>query len=139
MSASVFLDTNVIVYAVDTTPDAVHKRTVARRLLLAGDFGLSAQVVQEFYVTATGKLKRPLKVATAARWVERLCRAEFIALDATLIKLAVAHSQRYRISYWDAANVAAAEALGAVTLYTEDLNHGQTYGNVRVENPFLDL
>jgi predicted nucleic acid-binding protein len=46
-------------------------------------------------------------------------------------------SQRFHISYWDGAIVAAAEALGATVLYTEDLNHGQRYGTVRVENTFL--
>lgn len=45
--------------------------------------------------------------------------------------------QRYQLSYWDSAIIAAANALGATMLYTEDLNHGQLYGRTRVENPFL--
>jgi predicted nucleic acid-binding protein len=52
------------------------------------------------------------------------------------VKIAAEVSQRYRISYWDGAIVAAAEALGARTLYSEDLSDGQRYGPVRVENPF---
>jgi predicted nucleic acid-binding protein len=47
-------------------------------------------------------------------------------------------SERYRINYWDGAILAAAEALGAETLYTEDLGHGQIYGSVRAINPFLE-
>ena len=47
------------------------------------------------------------------------------------------HARRYQLSYWDGAIIAAAERLGARVLYSEDLNHGQTYGSVRVENPFL--
>ena len=137
MSASFFLDTNVIVYAVDTTHGAAHKRMMARKIIRAGDFGVSAQVVQEFYVTATKKLKRPLSIASAARFVEQLLRADFVGLDASLIKLGIAHSRRYQISYWDGAIIAAAEALGATTLYSEDLNHGQSYGSVRVLNPFV--
>lgn len=137
MSASFFLDTNVIVYAVDTTHGAAHKRMIARKIIRAGDFGVSAQVVQEFYVTATRKIKRPLSVASAARFVEQLIRAEFVALDTSLIKLGIAHSRRYQISYWDGAIIAAAEAMGAATLYSEDLNHGQIYGAVRVLNPFV--
>jgi predicted nucleic acid-binding protein len=60
-------------------------------------------------------------------------------VDPALIKVAILLSAHYKISYWDAAIVAAAEALGATTLYSEDLNHGQSYGSVRVENPFRDL
>ena len=139
MSVECFLDTNVIVYAVDTTRGAAHKRQIARKILRDGNFGVSTQVLQEFYVTATKKLKRPLSVSTAARWVDMLCRAELVNLDAALIKLAIVRSQRYQISYWDGAIIAAAEALGAAILYSEDLSHGQSYGSVRVENPFFGI
>ena len=53
------------------------------------------------------------------------------------MRIAVELSELYRISYWDAAVLAAAEALGAHTVYSEDLNNGQQYGRVRVMNPFL--
>jgi predicted nucleic acid-binding protein len=136
MTAEIFLDTNVIVYAVDTTRGAAHKRQIARKILRAGDFGISTQVLQAFYVTSTQKLKRPLSVSTAARWIDQLCRAELVSLDASLVKLAIAYSRRYQISYWDGAIIAAAEALGATTVYSEDMNHGQTCGTVKVVNPF---
>lgn len=136
MSAEFFLDTNIVVYAVDTTRGAAHKRQIARKILREGGFGISTQVLQEFYVTATKKLKRPLSLPTAARWVEQLCKAELVTLDASLIKLAIAYSNRYRISYWDGAILAAAEALGAGVVYSEDLSHGQAYGSVKVVNPF---
>jgi predicted nucleic acid-binding protein len=58
-------------------------------------------------------------------------------IDPSLIRTAIAVSQRYRIHYWDGAILAAAESLGAEIVYTEDLNHGQSYGSVRVINPFL--
>lgn len=57
-------------------------------------------------------------------------------IDADLVRRAVALSHRHVISYWDAALIAAAERLDAPVLYTEDLNHGQLYGSVRVVNPF---
>lgn len=139
MSVECFLDTNVAVYAIDTTRGAAHKRQIARKILRDGNFGVSTQVLQEFYVTATKKLKRPFSVSTAARWVDMLCRAELVNLDAALIKLAIVRSQRYQISYWDGAIIAAAEALGASILYSEDLSHGQSYGSVRVENPFFGI
>ena len=58
------------------------------------------------------------------------------AIDHRLVRIAIESSARYAISYWDAAILAAAEALGAHTVYSEDLNHGQKYGPVRVVNPF---
>ena len=136
MSVEVFLDTNVVVYAVDTTRGAAHKRQIARKILRKGGFGISTQVLQEFYVTATKKLKRPLSLPTAARWVDQLCRGELITVDASLVKLGIAYSRRYQISYWDGAIISAAEALGATTIFSEDLNHGQSYGAVKVLNPF---
>lgn len=139
MAVEIFLDTNVIVYAVDMSPASSAKRTTARGILRASEFGLSAQVLQEFYVTTTRELKRPLSVLTAARWVEQLSRAEFVGLDLTTIKLAIAYSQRHQISHWDGAIIAAAEALGAATVYSEDLSDGQRYGSVTIENPFRGL
>jgi predicted nucleic acid-binding protein len=53
-----------------------------------------------------------------------------------LVQIAVALSQRFAISYWDAAILAAAEALGSHIVYSEDFNDGQQYGQVRVVNPF---
>lgn len=135
MTAKVFLDTNVIVYAIDSAAPAA-KRQAARDLLRDAKFALSTQVVQEFYVTATRKLKKPLSAPVAARWVDQLCRADCIGLDVALVKLAIAHSQRFQISFWDAAIIAAAEMLGVEKVLTEDLNDGQRYGAVTVENPF---
>jgi predicted nucleic acid-binding protein len=60
-----------------------------------------------------------------------------VTVDQPLIRVGIEISLRYRIDYWDGAILAAAERLGAGTLYTEDLNHGQSYGPVRVVNPFL--
>ncbi len=136
MSADIFLDTNILVYAVDTTRGAAHKRQIAREILRRGGFGISTQVLQEFFVTVTRKLKRPLSASTAARWVDQLCCAELIGLDVSLVKLGIAYSSRYQISYWDGAIIAAAEALGASKLYSEDLSDGQSYGSVKVVNPF---
>ncbi len=139
MSAEVFLDTNIVVYAVDTSPASAAKNKRARHIIRGGKFGVSAQVVQEFYVTSTRKLKKPLSTSMAIKWVDRLCRAEFTPVDAAIIKMGIANAKRYQISYWDGAILAAAEALGAPVLFTEDLNHGQSYGAVKVVNPFLPV
>lgn len=137
MSAKVFLDTNVLVYAVDTTRGAAHNRQIARKIVRSGQFGLSAQVLQKFFVTVTRKLKRPLSKASALRVVNELSRHDVVTLDVSLVRAGIAVSQRYQISHWDGAIIAAAEALGAKTVFSEDLNHGQRYGDVTVENPFL--
>ena len=103
----------------------------------ATHFGLSAQVLQEFYTVVIRKPDRPLTPARALQWLLKLEQQPCAAVDMPLIKVAIEISWRYRISYWDGAILAAAERLGAEVLYTEDLNHGQAYGTVRVINPFL--
>jgi len=138
MNVDAFLDTNVLVYAAAGREQEAAKQARALDLIDEIDFGLSAQVLQEFYVTVVRKAETPLSPAEALEWIEQLEAFPCQSLDPGLVKLGVEISQRYRISYWDGAIVAAAEALGARTLFTEDLNHDQTYGSIRVVNPFID-
>jgi predicted nucleic acid-binding protein len=138
MSVDVVLDTDILVYAVDSDPASDAKRRRARDLIREDRFGVSAEIVQEFYIAVTRRLARPLPPVVAARWVDRLCRCAFVPADAPLLKSAIIRAQAWRIPYWDAAAISAAEALGASTLYTEQLRHGQVYGSVRAVNPFLD-
>ena len=102
------------------------------------DFGLSAQVLQEFYVAVTRKIRKPLAPETAVALMDEYRVFPTVATDYPLIVAAVELSLRHGISYWDAAILAAAEALDAPTLYTEDLQDGQLYGSVRAVNPFRD-
>ncbi len=113
------------------------KRKSASELIGGTNFGLSAQVLQEFYTVVIRKPDRPLSPAKAWEWLVDLERQPCAAIDRSLVKTAIDISKRYRIDYWDGAILAAAERLGAETVYTEDLNHGQSYGAVRVINPFL--
>ncbi|HEY1273054.1 MAG TPA: PIN domain-containing protein [Terriglobales bacterium] len=136
MIASEFFDTNVLVYAAVGTGRDEHKRERALELIESVEFGTSAQVLQEFYVTVVKKAARPLSPAQALEWIEQWTAFPCRAIDHQLVRIAVEYSERYEISYWDAAIVAAAEALGAHTVYSEDLNDGQHYGQVRVVNPF---
>ncbi|HVT03063.1 MAG TPA: PIN domain-containing protein [Thermoanaerobaculia bacterium] len=138
MIARSFLDTNVLVYAAAGRGADESKRLRALELIMSEEFGLSAQVLQEFYVTVTRKLRSPLSPETAIEWIEQLDAFPQVPIDASLVKVAIENSVRYRISYWDAAIVAAAERLGARTLYSEDLSDGQMYGSVTVLNPFVD-
>jgi predicted nucleic acid-binding protein len=136
MSVECFLDTNVLVYATAGRGTEEEKRKRALELIESKDFGLSAQVLQEFYVTVTRKVEIPLTVDQALEWIEQLETFPNLAIDANLVKIAIEISERYRISYWDGAIIAATKALGADTLYSEDLNDEQFYGSVRVCNPF---
>jgi len=74
----------------------------------------------------------------ARKWIDRLSRYRVVPTDLALVEAAIRGSESHRISYLDAAIVAAAERLGAGILYPEDLNHGQRYSTVLVQNPFRD-
>jgi predicted nucleic acid-binding protein len=139
MSVESFLDTNVLVYAAAAAPHEEEKRKRAFACIEEGGFGLSTQVLAEFYVTATMKVQRPISVEDASEWVEWLSTFEVMAVDTALVRIGIDLSQRFRISYWAGAGLGAAEALDAKTLYTEDLSHGQLYGSVRVVDPFREL
>ena len=136
MKIDCFLDTNILIYAVSANDAEAKKRRTAIELLRT-KFAVSTQVLQEFYATSTRKPNIPLTPIEALTWLEMLEQQPCAVIDPSLIKTAIATSQRFRIAYWDAAIIAAAERLGAETLFTEDLNHGQSYGSVRVINPFL--
>jgi predicted nucleic acid-binding protein len=138
MSVDCFLDTNILVYAISSAKGEVRKRTKALDLVQQSDFGLSAQVLQEFYVTVTRKIRTPVAPDLAVALMDEYRQFPMVPTDYPLIVSAVELSLRYGISYWDAAIVAAAEVLEASTLYTEDLNHGQRYGQVLAVNPFLE-
>ncbi len=134
--ADVFLDTNILIYAATGRADEPAKWEAAHGLLTT-QFGTSGQVLAEFYANVTRKATPPLPPDDARRWVSLLGRKPFVMVDERLVLAGIDLSQRYKISYWDGAILAAAERLGAATVYSEDLNHGQAYGSVRVVNPFI--
>jgi predicted nucleic acid-binding protein len=136
MNAKVFFDTSVLVYAAVGTGKDEQKRKRALALVESEDFGTSAQVLQEFFVTVVRKASQPLSAEKALEWIEQWIAFPCQAVDHQLVRIAIEKSVRFGISYWDAAILAAAEALGAKTVYSEDLNEGQNYGLVRVINPF---
>jgi predicted nucleic acid-binding protein len=136
MTAKVFFDTNVLVYAAVGTGRDEPKRRRALDLIDSEEFGTSAQVLQEFYVTVVRKAADPLSAEQALEWIEQWAAFPCKNIDHQLVRIAIERSERYAISYWDAAILAAAEALGSHTVYSEDLNDGQRYGQVRVINPF---
>lgn len=137
MSAEVFLDTNVLLYSISKSPAEAGKQRIADALASTPDFGVSAQVCQEFIAVAGGKMRRSITAEETRAFVAMLLEHPFVPTDAELIRTAMEIQQRFQVSYWDAAILAAAQRLGAKTIYSEDLSHGQQYGSVQVVNPFL--
>ena len=131
------IDTNVLLYSVLTDPRDREKRVRAREILTTGDVGFSVQVLQEFYVQAThpGRVGR-LSHEQAVEEVGYLSRYPVQDMTLAIFHAALTTKRRFQISYWDAAIIEAARALGCSEVLTEDLNHGQNYDGVRVVNPF---
>ena len=132
-----FVDTNILLYAISRDRGERAKATRANDILTARDLGLSVQVLQEFYVQAT-RPTRPDRLSDdqAARLVQSFLRFRVQGIDTQLMLAALATCQRFRLSYWDAAILEAARAIGREVVLSEDLNDGQDYDGVRVENPF---
>ena len=131
-----FLDTNVLVYAAGSTPRYDAKRKRALELIAVGDCAVSGQVLAEFYFNATKATKLNLSHEAALDWLEDFRRFPVVPITADLVARGAATAVRYQIRYWYGAIIAAAQEIGAATLYSEDLNAGQRYGSVRVINPF---
>ena len=136
MNAAKFLDTNILLYAYDR--DAPAKRKVALRLVeqgwsSPGETAISVQVLQEFHVNLE---KSGVSRTEATQIVRDFSQWPVVDNSLDLFHSALEEQARWRISLWDALILAAARASGAVELVTEDLNHGQDYGGIRVVNPF---
>jgi len=132
-----FVDTNVLLYAISQSTNERAKSERANEILGRRDIGLSVQVLQEFYVQATRSSRSDaLSHEQAARLVESFVRFPVQMTTPSLVLAAAATHHRFGISYWDAAILEAARALGCDVVLSEDLAAGQDYGGVRVDNPF---
>ena len=138
ISADVFLDANILLYASSAAPADAAKRERAQALLVEERFAVSAQVLQEFIANALRKNSLGLTEANIDAALELASHVPVQPITRELIVEAVALRRRFQVSQWDATILAAARALGCHTLYSEDLNHGQDYDGVRVVNPFVD-
>ncbi len=132
-----FVDTNILLYSISTALAETAKALIARELLRSHDLALSTQVLQEFYVQATRpsraqRLQHDEAVALIATWQ----RYPVQDLTIGIVHRALEASARWQLSYWDAAIVEAARAVGCDTVLSEDLQHGQVFDGVRVLNPF---
>jgi predicted nucleic acid-binding protein len=139
MSGKVFIDSNIIVYAYDSHDPLKQARAQAcLTSAMAEETGrLSVQVLGEFFVVVTRRIKNPLSVPEAEKVVAILAALPITPIDLSLVRRAIETQKEYGISYGDALIIAAAERADCVRVLSEDLNAGQIYNNVLVENPFF--
>lgn len=139
MNRRVFVDTNVWVYAVD---DAEPVRQARARQVLeptaTRDLVVSAQVLGEFFAVVTRKLQRPAPAIEARQMVAHMSRLPVVPVDVQLVDAAMAGTDAWQASFWDALIIAAAHTSGCDLVLSEDLGHGRRYGSVVVEDPFRD-
>jgi predicted nucleic acid-binding protein len=139
MSDKFFVDTNILLYAYDRTAGQKHQRSRAllEQLWQTGEGTLSTQVLQEFCVNIRHKVHTPVPVAEVREILDEYQAWDIQFIWPTTIMKALDKESKFRIAFWDALILQSAEDAGASVLYTEDLNHGQLYGPVRVLNPLL--
>ena len=132
-----FLDTNILLYSISRDPAEAAKRDRAIDLLDRDDGALSVQVLQEFYVQATRATRRDaLPHDIAAGLIRTWLRFQVQETSVSIMTGALEIKAEHGLSYWDAAIVAAARALGCRELYSEDMTHGREIEHVKIINPF---
>ena len=135
-----FVDTNVLLYAVSEVPDETGKRMRAREVLTEPDLAASVQVLQEFFHQATRPTRpRSLSAYSALKFLEPILLFRIQTMTTRVFLEAVEFSQRFRLSYWDSAILAAARVMDCDAVYSEDLSAAQDYDGLRVINPFANL
>lgn len=138
MTAPVFVDTNVLVYRQDRSNPVRQSRADdwIAHLVRHRSARLSFQVLQELYATLTRKV-RPAFAPEEARGIVRdLAVWQPVTINLPILERGWQIQERYRLSWWDALIVAAAQSCACSALLTEDLQHGQDLGRVRVIDPF---
>ncbi len=132
-----FIDTNVLLYSISHHPTEARKRDIAVAIVDDDNLALSVQVLQEFYVQAT-RASRPdavsheIAVGLIRTWLRFKVQDVTLAVMLGALELKAIHG----LSYWDAAIVASARALGCRELLSEDMSHGREIDGVIITNPF---
>ncbi len=137
MSARCFVDTNILVYAHDASAGQKHERARAlvEALWQSRSAVVSTQVLQELSVNVRRKAASPLDLEATRELIADYLAWHVVVNDGQAVLGALDIEQRYKVSFWDALVIHAAQVAGAEILYSEDLADGQRYGGVRVVNP----
>ena len=135
--SKIFIDTNIFIYTLDQKDEK--KRDLARKMVKkvveSHQPVISTQVIKEFYVVASNKLKAdPIVVKNI---IHNFHNMEIVNNDLELIEQAIDISILSQLSFWDSLVIAAAEKANCEYVLSEDLNSGQSYRGVKVLNPFL--
>lgn len=132
-----FVDTNILIYAHDRSAGPKHARArqLIEHLWTSGQGVLSTQVLQELCVNLRRKVAHPLPGEEIRKLIEDYLSWEIVINTPQSILAALSVEARYKVSYWDALILQAAETCGAAVLYSEDLASRQRYGPVEVVNP----
>jgi len=134
-----FLDTNLLIYATSLAADHAQKKPLARAWVERTDWGVSTQVLMEFYAQAR-QPRHGLLPTAAEDFVRELAASRPVqAVDTPLVLEALRLRNRRYLSHWDAAILVAARLLGARYVVSEDMAHDEDYDGVTVINPFLEL
>ena len=133
-----FLDTNVLVYAHDRSAGEKYRRALnlVEELATRQNGALSIQVLQEFFVTVTTRLPKPLPLHEAAAIVSDLGALPIHAPGVSDVLAAIDLHDRLQVSFWDAMILRSASVLRCAVVWSEDLAHGRGYDDVEVRNPF---
>jgi len=140
MSDKYFVDTNILIYAHDRSAGWKHDRArqLLERLWISGQGVLSTQVLQEVCINLRRKIARPLPVDEVRRLLQDYLSWEIVVNTPESVIQALEIEVRYKMSFWDALVLQAAESSGAAVLYSEDLATGQKYGPIQVINPLRE-
>jgi len=132
-----FVDTNILIYAHDREAGGKHERArhLIEHLWTTGQGALSTQVLQELCVNLRRRVAPRLPNDEIAKLIEDYLSWEVVINTPQSILAALGIETRYKVSYWDALILHAADSCGAAVLYSEDFSHGQRYGAFEVVNP----
>lgn len=140
MSDSYFLDTNIFIYMFDTASPAKAARAseLVYEAIESGAGKISYQVVQEFFSASAKSNRCRLNAIESAVFLTQVLEP-LLAVQSSVPLFASALLQRESrmLSWYDSLIVAAALEAGCSILYSEDFQHGQQFGLLRVVNPFL--
>jgi len=138
MSGKFFVDTNILIYAHDRSAGRKHQaaKALVEELWASAEGVLSTQVLQELCINLRRKVNPPLSADEVRRLLQDYLAWQVVPNAPEAVVPALDLELRYKISFWDALIVHAAEVAGASTIYSEDLGDRQKFGAVRVVNPF---
>jgi predicted nucleic acid-binding protein len=143
MNDRTFLDTNIFIYAIDTSPKEKKKRECARELIkhhIVNQTGvISIQVLQEFFQVSTHKIKTPLSIEGALEFLQYISVLQIVRPDFSMVTAAIRLHKNYSVSFWDAMILQSAKTAGCALVLSEDLQDGFRLDEMTIQNPFKNL